>query len=234
MGYPRFIGKVEDGYVILTDEEFHHAKVKRIKKGYKIEVNDLSGNVYLSEVEEIGKRYIKARILEKLKIEEQNLKTLLYLCMPNHLSKVDDLIEPISELGVYKLVPVISKNSAVKSKDVLKKIKKWEKIALNSIKQCERLFPLKISEPIKFFDINLDTDIGFIFYEREKKETLKNYIKENVDSVSIIIGAEGGITDEELNFAKKEGFKSVSLGKYILRMETAVISGVCQVNFVFS
>jgi 16S rRNA (uracil1498-N3)-methyltransferase len=234
MAYPRFIGKIEGSYGFLTDEEFHHAKVKRIKKGYKIEINDLHGNVYLSEVEEIGKRELKAKILQKLPVEENPLKITLFQCMPNQLSKIDDLIEPVSELGVYELVPVISKNSAVKEKDVLKKIKKWEKIALNSIKQCERLFPVKVRKPIKFSEINLNSDIGFIFYEREKEQTLKNFIGKKANTVSVIIGAEGGITKDELNFAVKKGFKSVSLGKNILKMETAVISSVCQVNFVFS
>jgi 16S rRNA (uracil1498-N3)-methyltransferase len=234
MAYPRFIGKVENGYGYLTDEEFHHAKVKRIKKGYKIEINDLHGNVYLSEVEEIGKKQIKVKIIEKTQVEENLLKITLFQCMPNHLSKIDDLIEPISELGVYQLVPVISKNSAVKEKDILKKKKKWEKIALNSIKQCERLYPLKISEPIKFNEINLNSDFGFIFYEREKEKTLKDFINKKANSVSIIIGAEGGITEDELKLAIEKGFNSISLGKNILRMETAVVSAVCQVSFIFS
>ena len=234
MAYPRFIGKIENDYAILENDEFHHAKVKRIKEGYKIEINDLQGNVYLTEVEEIGKKQLKAKILKKIPAQQNPLKIRLFQCMPNHLSKIDDLIEPISELGVYELVPVISKNSAVKEKDIIKKMKKWEKIALNSIKQCERLYPLKILEPIKFNEIQLNSNIGFIFYEREKENSLKNYLNKEVNSVSVIIGAEGGITEEELRFAKEQGFESVSLGKNILRMETAVISGICQVNFVFS
>ncbi len=234
MVYPRFIGEIKGEYAFLLNEEFHHAKVKRIKEGHKIEINDLKGNVYLSEVEEIGKKYIKAKVIKKLNIEELELKITLYQCMPNKLSKIDDLIEPISELGVYQIIPVISKNSAVKKKDVLKKLKKWEKIALNSIKQCERLYPLKISEPIYFKEIEILSDTGFIFYEREKDKSLKDFLNKKSTSVSVIIGAEGGITEEELNFAKDKGFVPVSLGKHILKMETAVISGVCQVSFVFS
>jgi len=103
---------------------------------------------------------------------------------------------------------VITERSAVKEKDVLKKIDRWKKIALNSIKQCRRLYPVEI--------LNL------------KKEKIKK-----VKSVAVFVGPEGGITDRELDILSKKGFRSASLGDYILKMETAVIVGVCQVNFVY-
>ncbi len=234
MSYPRFIGRVEDGYAFLESDEFHHAvKVRRIKEGYRIEVNDLNGNVYLTEIERIEKKRVIAKVIEKLKVEEERLKITLFQCMPNHLSKIDDIIEPISELGVYKLVPVISKNTAVKEKDILKKIKKWEKIAINSIKQCRRLYPLKIEKPVRLKEIKTEDKIKIVFYEREREKTVKE-VKEKADSVSVLIGAEGGLTEEEIEILKEKGFETYSLGKNILRMETAIIVGICQVKFVIS
>jgi len=198
MSYPRFIGRVKDRYAFLEGDEFHHAvKVRRIKEGYRIEVNDLNGNIYFTEVEKIEKKRVIAKVIEKLKIEEEKVKITLFQSMPNHLSKIDDIIEPISELGVYKLVPVISKNTAVKEKDILKKIKKWEKIAINSIKQCKRLYPLKIEKPVKLKEIESEDKIKIVFYEREREKTIKE-IKEKTDSVSVLIGAEGGLTEEEI------------------------------------
>ena len=234
MSYPRFIGRVEDGYAFLKGDEFHHAvKVRRIKEGYRIEVNDLNGNVYLTEVERIEKKRVIAKVIEKLKVEEERVKITLFQCMPNHLSKIDDIIEPISELGVYKLVPVISKNTAVKEKDILKKIKKWEKIAINSIKQCRRLYPLKIEKPVRLKEIKTEDKIKIVFYEREREKTVKE-VKEKADSVSVLIGTEGGLTEEEIEILKEKGFETYSLGKNILRMETAIIVGICQVKFVIS
>ena len=234
MAVPRFIGNVENSKVILEGEEFHHARVKRIREGEKIEINDLKGNVYLVEVEKIEKKKLIGKVLDKIDQEEEKLKINLYLCMPNHLSKVDDLIEPISELGVTTLVPVISTYSAIKIKDIQKKIKKWEKIALNSIKQCKRRFPLKIEEPIDLKDIKPKGEHRFTFYEKEKTNTLKNYLNKEGHLIDILIGAEGGLTDQEIKDLKIKGFETVSLGKNILKMETAVITAVCQVRFIFS
>ncbi len=232
MGIPRFIGKVEDTQFIIQDEEFHHAKVRRIKKGYKIEINDLQGNVYLGVVTDIEKKSIKGKILEKIPVIEDKFCINLFLGVPNKLSKIDELIPSITEIGVKRLIPVITKNTAVKEKEILRKIPKWEKISLNSIKQCGRLFPLKIDMPAAINKISPTSPIRVVFYEKEKSKTLKE-MKTQTDSVDVFIGAEGGITDEEIEMLKSKGFEAFSLGSYILRMETAVITGICQVNFVF-
>lgn len=232
MGIPRFIGKVEDTQFIIQDEEFHHAKVRRIKKGYKIEINDLQGNVYLGVVTDIEKKSIKGKILEKIPVIEDKFCINLFLGVPNKLSKIDELIPSITEIGVKRLIPVITKNTAVKEKEILRKIPKWEKISLNSIKQCGRLFPLKIDMPAAINKISPTSPIRVVFYEKEKSKTLKE-MKTQTDSVDVFIGAEGGITDEEIEILKNKGFEAFSLGSYILRMETAVITGICQVNFVF-
>ena len=232
MGIPRFIGKVEDTQFIIQDEEFHHAKVRRIKKGYKIEINDLQGNVYLGVVTDIEKKAIKGKILEKIPVIEDKFCINLFLGVPNKLSKIDELIPSITEIGVKRLIPVITKNTAVKEKEILRKIPKWEKISLNSIKQCGRLFPLKIDMPAAINKISPTSPVRVVFFEKEKSKTLKE-MKTQTDSVDVFIGAEGGITDEEIEILKNKGFEAFSLGPYILRMETAVITGICQVNFVF-
>ncbi|WP_457621059.1 RsmE family RNA methyltransferase [Persephonella sp.] len=233
MGYDRFIGNVEKDLAYIKDEELNHAKVKRIKTGDKIEINDLEGNVYLAEVTEITKKYIKSRIIKKLQVEEEKYRITLYQCMPNHLSKIDDLIEGISQLGVYKLIPVISERSAVKTKDVLKKMEKWKKKALNSIKQCKRLYPIIIEEPVKIENIYSDDEGKFVFYEKEDKRTIKEFLNTKPEKVSVIIGPEGGFTEKEIKILTEKGFIPLTLGKNILTMETAVITGICQIRFLF-
>ena len=234
MPYPRFIGKVDGEFTYLEDEELKHARVRRIKVGYKIEVNDLNGNVYIAQVEEISKKFLKARILNSLTIQDIDIKINLFLAVPNRLSKIDDLIEQISQLGVYSFTPVVVKTSALKEKDVLKKTEKWKKIALNSIKQCERLYPLKINNPITINDIPT-SERNFLFYEREDKNTLKNYIGDKAKNINVILGNEGGFSEDEVRYLTQEkGFESVSLGKLILTMETAVIASICQINFVYN
>ncbi|MGB9766100.1 MAG: RsmE family RNA methyltransferase [Sulfurihydrogenibium sp.] len=233
MSYPTFIGNFEGDFLVLTDEEFHHAvKVRRIKEGNLVEVNDLKGNLFLGEVLKIEKKKVLIKPLEKVEVKQPNYRITLYQCMPNQLSKVDDIIEPISQLGVDRLVPVICKNSAVGFQEVEKKIPKWEKIALNSIKQCRRLFPLVIDKPIKLSNISNEDDLKVVFYEREKVNKLKDFINSRYSSCSLVIGNEGGFTKEEIESLKSKGFVTVSLGDYILKMETAIIVGVCQTKFI--
>ena len=233
MSYPTFIGNVEGDFLVLTDEEFHHAvKVRRIKEGNLVEVNDLKGNLFLGEVLKIEKKKVLIKPLEKVEVKQPNYRITLYQCMPNQLSKVDDIIEPISQLGVDRLVPVVCKNSAVGFQEVEKKIPKWEKIALNSIKQCRRLFPLVIDKPIKLSNISNDDDLKVVFYEKEKVNKLKDFINSRYSSCSLVIGNEGGFTEEEIESLKSKGFVTVSLGDYILKMETAIIVGVCQTKFI--
>lgn len=101
-------------------------------------------------------------------MEEEDFRITLYQCMPNQLSKIDDIIEGVSQLGVYRFVPVISERSAVKTKDVLKKIKNGKK-ALNSIKQCKRLYPVIIENPVKLEDIKSDDEGKFVFTKRKRR-----------------------------------------------------------------
>ncbi|NPA52133.1 MAG: 16S rRNA (uracil(1498)-N(3))-methyltransferase [Aquificae bacterium] len=232
MSYPRFIGRLEEtGRFVIEGDEFHHAKVRRIKQGDKVEINTLGNGIYLCEVTKVEKGKIIGSIIEPIPLVEEKVRITLYQCVPNHLSKIDNIIEPISELGVYELVPVLSAFSAIKEKDVLKKIKKWEKIALNSIKQCKRAFPLKIEKPIKLVDIKPSHQWNIVFYEKSSQK-LACEKNNGIENVGVLIGAEGGLTREEIEILKKKGFEPFSLGRNILRLETAVVVGVCQVKFI--
>ncbi|MEJ5172819.1 MAG: RsmE family RNA methyltransferase [Hydrogenothermaceae bacterium] len=229
----RLIGRKESDYLIIEDEELHHLKVLRLKEGNTVEVNDLQGNVYEGEILQITKKQAVLKPIRKIEIPEDKLNITLYLCMPNQLSKVDDIIEPISQLGVKRFVPVISKRSAVKHSDVLKKKEKWEKIALQSIKQCKRLFPVIIENPVNLANIKSEDELKVVFYEKERESRLKDLDLPQVNSISVVIGAEGGFEESEINFLKGKSFVPLSLGDNILKMETAIIVSLCQIRFKF-
>ncbi len=230
----RFISKKREGEIFyLEDDEIQHAKARRIRTGDRVEVNDLNGSIYLTEDLEIKKRYIKLKKIERLKKDNLNIKLTLYQVIPNRPAKIDDIIESISELGVYKFVPVLSKHSAIKKTDILKKIPKWEKIALNSIKQCKRIFPIKFDNPVKIENLEPESELNIVFYEREKYLNLKSFYGKKYKNISILIGGEGGFDESEVNLLKRKGFISCSLSRNILRMETAIISAICQTMFVF-
>ncbi|WP_456400515.1 RsmE family RNA methyltransferase [Persephonella sp.] len=233
MGYKRFIGEIKNDLCLFPEEETKHLKANRIKLGEKVEVNDLNGNIYITEIIEIGKNSAKGKVLKKIEAKEEDLTINLYQCMPNQLSKIDDLIDSISELGVTKLIPVLSEYSAVKERDVIKKISKWKKKALHSIKQCKRLYPIVIENPIKINDIQTEDTLKIVFYEKEKEKTLKGLIGTYTKNISVVIGPEGGLSEKDIKILKNKGFIPITMGKNILKMETAVITGICQIKFLF-
>lgn len=230
----RFIGKKEGEFLVIQDQELQHLKVLRLKDLDMVEVNDLNGNIYEGQIIEINKKKAIVKPLKKLNIEDEDLNITLMVCVPNQPSKIDDLIEPISQLGVNRLIPVISKRSAIKISDIIKKKEKWEKIGLNSIKQCKRVFPLKIENPVELPKINIDNGLKFVFYEKESFNNLKTLNIDSFKDISIIIGPEGGFEDREIDILKEKGFIPLTLGKNILKFETAVIVSICQIKFKFS
>lgn len=230
----RLIGKKDGEFLVIDGQELHHLKVLRLKEGDTIEVNDLNGNVYVGNIIAIEKNRGIIKPLSRLEIKEPELEISLYLCLPNQLSKVDDVLESISQLGVKRFVPVISKRSAVKISDVLKKMEKWDRIAIQSIKQCKRLFPVVVEKPEYLHKIISEDEVKFVFYEKERRNKLKDIEIKKPKTVSVVIGPEGGFEESEIDFLMERGFLPLSLGENILRLETAIIVALCQVDFKFN
>ncbi|AHF96776.1 MAG: RsmE family RNA methyltransferase [Desulfurella sp.] len=233
MSLPCFIGKFSDGYLIIDGQEYHHAiNVKRLKINDKIEVNDLNGNYFVATINKIEKKYLTAVINNKVKKNIPKTSIVLYQCLPNKLSKIDELIEPISQLNTTIFIPTISQYCALKPKDIESKIAKWEKIAIQSIKQCKRLFPVNIDKPQYLFNINPQEQIKIVFYENEKSMTLKNLEIKKFDSIAILIGPEGGLSEKEIIYLQKKGFKTLSLATNILKTEVATITALSQIELM--
>ncbi|WP_291492708.1 16S rRNA (uracil(1498)-N(3))-methyltransferase [Desulfurella sp.] len=233
MSLPCFIGKVSDSHIIIESQEYHHAvNVKKLKINDKIEVNDLNGNCFVATINKIEKNYLIAIIDSKITKDIPKTDITLYQCLPNKLSKIDELIEPISQLNVKTFIPVISQHCALKPKDIQNKIAKWEKIAIQSIKQCKRLFPVIIEKQQNLFDINPKEQLKIVFYENEKNNTLKSLKIKTFDSIAIVIGPEGGFCESEILHLQKKGFIALSLSKNILKTEVATISALAQIELM--
>lgn len=234
MGLPCFIGKVWNGKIIIENEEYHHAiNVKRLKLKDKIEVNDLNGNFFIGTIYEIKKNSLLVTIDEKVKKSPPRINITLYQCLLNKLSKIDELIEPISQLNVTTFVPVMSDFTSIKAKDIQNKMEKWQKIAIQSIKQCKRLFPLHIENPQRLYNIDPIAKLKIAFYENEKHQTLKDLNTQNLDSLAIIIGPEGGFSENEVYYLQKKGFMTLSLSDNILKTEVATIVALSQIELIF-
>ncbi len=210
---------------------YHYLKdVLRVKQDDVFVGFDGSGKEYLIEISRVDKKNIKGKIIkveEKFDIEIP-YDVCLFQCLPKG-KKMEQILECVTQLGVKKIWPVISKRviSNVKKE---KKIERWKKITEQASKVSGRTIIPEIGDFLKYEDaIKIKKDIGIIFWEGERK-ILREVIKEkNITKkiedkkIHIFIGPEGGFDEEEILLAKKNNFLISSLGKRILKVEIASI-----------
>jgi len=146
---------------------------------------------------------------------------------------MDWIIQKSVELGVSRIVPVMTRYSVVQLNDAdsHKKTERWMRIAREAAKQCKRALVPGVDNPVTFEDaiiMSQSVDTGIVLYENEQKKCLKELLKcytiDGIGSIALFIGSEGGFSENEIDLCIKSGFISVGLGKRILRAETAAIS----------
>lgn len=229
---------------ILGGDVKHIKNVLRMKAGEEVVISDGCGREYLCRVEEVLEDSVKARILEQRDVSaELPSRIILFQCLPKG-DKMELIIQKAVELGASEIVPVSSKRCVVKldAKKEENKRKRWQAIAESAAKQSGRAIIPQI-KPVTDFPKALkqseELDVRLIPYERAG-ELLKDSHGSAMDktrsvlsnihrgqSVGILIGPEGGFEKEEVDAAIEAGVKPVTLGKRILRTETA---GLCMLS----
>ena len=218
--------------VKIIGEDVNHIKnVLRLIAGEKIYVcNKETTKSFLCEIESFSNDEVKCLVLEEIMdTTETNTYIHVFQGLPKS-DKLEWIIEKCTEIGVKEITPVTMKRTIVKlnEKDKEKKLLRWQKIAEVAAKQSKRDNILKVNNVINFknlFEKVKDYDILLVAYEEEKENTLKKVLneydgKKNL-KVAVIIGPEGGIDIEEINMCKSNNFNLITLGKRILRTETA-------------
>lgn len=221
---------ISENKIIINNEDVAHiTKVLRLKCGDEITVCDGQGYDYSAVIDEIEPKEIICSVKEKIKCEtEPNIEVTLFQGIPK-AAKMDYIIQKTTELGISRIVPVMLDRCVVKlenAKAEAKKQERWQKIANEAAKQSGRGVVPEIMMPV-----NLDTaikmaselDLCFAPYECEEQKRLKEVLTSKLDikSVGFIIGPEGGFDASETNKIKSAGFETVTLGRRILRTETA-------------
>lgn len=224
----RDITKIEENKIQIVGREVKHIQVLRHNVGDIIVLNE-----YDCKIISMKSHSIDLEILQNTNpVGIPNINTTLYIGMLKN-DKMDFVVQKAVELGVKNIVPFFSKNVVVKLDDKarIKRIEKLQTIANEACKQCGRTDIVTISAFENFKNI-IDKqnrfDASIIAYENDKtplRDTISNIKKENVESISIIIGAEGGFDRDEVDLLL-ENSKAVcvSLGSRILRAETAALS----------
>ncbi len=238
---PKFFVKdnqIKDNKIKITGEDVNHiSNVLRMRKEDELQIcNQDTAENYMAKILTSSKEYVECQILEKINYTtEPNVNITLFQGIPK-FEKMELIIQKNTEIGIKEIIPVIMDRTVVKLNDKLttKKIERWQKIAEIAAKQSMRDIIPKIENVIKIKDIEKLKDyydVILVAYENEDKNLLKTELKilkeQNNDSkvcnIAIVIGPEGGISENEIEILKQCNAKFVSLGKRILRTETAGI-----------
>ena len=179
---------------------------------------------YICEISELNFDSVLAKIIDiNGQSRELPIKVYLYQGLAKG-DKMENIIQKNVELGVYKIVPVFSERCVVKpGKD--SKIDRWQKIALEAARQSGRGIIPEVASPMSFMEALKDADdkaLKLFPWEEEHGQTLKHVIDGTTfDSAAVFIGPEGGFSEDEAQSAKDAGLSLVTLGRRILRTETA-------------
>lgn len=222
--------KITENQIIIDTEDVSHiSRVLRLGEGDTLTVCDSQGTDYEVEIVMLGQKEIVCKINSKsASASEPNISVTLFQGLPK-ASKMEYIIQKTTELGITEIVPAKLSRCVVKidsKKDETKKLDRWHKISESAAKQSGRGIIPKIS-PIMTLDEIIEKskefDLFFVPYECEEQKTLKETLlsKKDIKTVGFLIGPEGGFDIAETEKLKNADIDTVTLGKRILRTETA-------------
>ena len=212
----------------LAKEDIKHFKdVLRIKDDEEVEVY-IDGIGYIAILNSYTKDELSLKIISEIKEQyEPNIKITLFQSLVKS-DKMDFIIQKAIEMGAYSIVPIETKRSIVKKKDIKdKKLERYKNIAKAAAMQSKREFIPSVADALKLDEAKeiLDSfDLVLIAYEDELEHSIKDFEIKDKKNIAIIVGPEGGFDISEVDELKRCGYKSISMGKRILRAETAPIA----------
>lgn len=226
-------------YMENKDDLHHLRKVLRARPGMELDISDGDCWEYRTCLEELNEDCATLKILDKQKFAtEPATRVTLYQGVPK-ASKMETVIQKTVEMGVDTIVPVFMERTVVVEKGNFgKKLDRWNKIAAEAVKQCKRGIIPRVTESYDF-DRMLDElpnyDLIICPYENEDGLTIKDFLREapgpQARRVALIIGPEGGFSDGEIARLKAAGAATVTLGKTILRTETAGMAALAMIMY---
>lgn len=236
----RFFIKPEDmqpDFFVLTGENAKHAKVLRLKPGEEVLVCDGQGKECICTVSDVSPEQISLVVKKRQESETEALvKASVYMAFPK-ADKLEHVIQKATELGAYEIIafPTSRCVSRPDEKSLVKKLERWQKIAASASEQSGRgRVPQVLVLPSykAALERASQADLALLFYENEQSTTLKMALQSSpYKSVSILTGPEGGLEASEVSQAATAGLKVCTLGKRILRCETAPLCALSAIMY---
>lgn len=229
--------QMQDGNLELTGENAKHAKVLRLKTGEQVLVCDGEGNECLCTVEDVSDSRVGLAVVERRASEtEAAVRVSVYMAFPK-ADKLEHVIQKATELGAYEIVAFPSGRCISKpdDKSLGKKVERWQKIAASAAEQSGRgRIPqvLTLHSYKAALERASQADKALLFYENERATTLRMALQSgDYKTVSLLTGPEGGLEEKEVQQALDAGLQVCTLGKRILRCETAPLCALSAVMY---
>lgn len=239
-----FLKNISEEVTISGGDARHLAYSLRAKRGDRLTAVDGAGNCAVIELVDFDKETIKARRIGELQQVVTERKIILADCLPKQ-NRFENIIEKATELGVDKIEPLISERTIARPGGAREKSKleRWARIAKEAAEQCAR-DTIPVIENIRTLDDWLekisplaeDTLLLFCWESEQKttaREVLSDYKNSGGENIIVLIGSEGGFSEREVQAIKSAGGVSVTLGKRILKTDTAAISVLAMINYEF-
>ena len=220
----------ENSTSLLSKEHTHYVvNVMRLKRGSNINFFNSEGE-WKSEIIFLNKDRVEVKIIEKIKQPKELSNIELAICLVKK-NPMENILQKATELGVSKIIPIISERTEVKELNH----DRANKIVIESTEQSNQLSPPKISEVTKLKDFlnNLDGSSKLLFADVNSTQNLKAETLEEGNSISVLIGPEGDFSPSERDLILgNSNVTSFTISRNILRSDTAVISAISLVNFI--
>ena len=221
-------------YNLSKEDSYHITKVMRYSIGDKIEIVD-NEKLFVAEIIDLLPLVI-AKKIEELPCNEKNTNIIIAQSLVSE-QKMDYILQKGTELGANMFIPVITTRSVVKVNDKIhKKIDRWNTITKEASEQSKRLRIPSVTKPYTIQELaNLDYNYKILCSVNEMSKSIKTVLSnlQESDKILVVIGPEGGFTNEEEKLLINHGFISVSLGDRVLRTETASLMILSMVNYIF-
>jgi 16S rRNA (uracil1498-N3)-methyltransferase len=221
---------IQSGQVVFPSETAHQInRVLRLHPGQRLIVLDNLGNEYTIELDEAGQNAASGKIIQKSPAQGEPLCHLaLYLCLAQR-EKFEWMLQKCTETGASTFIPVISSRSLVQDlAETHKKALRWEKIIQEAAEQSGRGLIPTLKPAISLAQaVRQGLGKRIILWEQERatslRQSLSDLLADSPAEIALLVGPEGGFSGEEVQLAVQTGWQPVSLGRRILRMETAAV-----------
>ena len=224
-----------DIFEIEGEDARHISKSLRMKTGESLTLCTLDGRRHECEITAFSTDSVTVKVLSSTICEQEpSIKITLFMALTKG-DKMDDIVQKSVELGVYEIVPVLTARciSRPDEKQIKKKVQRWQKISDNAASQSRRGIIPQVKDMMTLKEASYicnSFDKAIVFYECGG-EKLRDIIDEDIKTLAMFVGSEGGFEESEIDILKANGVTPTTLGTRILRAQTAPIAGITAVMY---